>query len=54
MYDVEVTDVNTMQYTGKNKSRATKTGLIKGRTKAFKKAVVTLKEGDKIDFYSNI
>lgn len=54
MYEVEVIDVRTMQYTGKNRSRFTKTGIIKGRTKAFKKAVVTLKEGETIDFYSNI
>lgn len=54
MYDVEIVDVNTMQYAGKNRSRFTKTGVIKGRTKAFKKAIVTLKEGEKIDFYSNI
>ncbi len=54
MYDVEIAEVNTMQYAGKNKSRFTKTGVIKGRTKSFKKAIVTLKEGEKIDFYSNI
>ena len=29
-------------------------GIINGRTNAFKKAIVTLKEGDTIDFYSNI
>ena len=39
---------------GKNKSRYTKSGLINGRTNAYKKAIVTLKEGDTIDFYSNI
>ncbi len=54
MYDVEIIDVNTMRYSGKNRSRFTKTGLIKGKTEAFKKAIVTLKEGEKIDFYSNI
>ena len=53
-YNVTVTDVNTMVYAGKNKARYTKAGLIKGRTNAFKKAIVTLKEGDTIDFYSNI
>ncbi|MEE0805542.1 MAG: 50S ribosomal protein L23, partial [Prevotellamassilia sp.] len=37
-----------------NKSRYTKAGLIQGRTNAFKKALVTLKEGETIDFYSNI
>ncbi len=54
LYNVTVVDVNTMRYSGKNKSRYTKSGLIKGATNAYKKAVVTLKEGDSIDFYSNI
>ncbi len=53
-YNVTVLDVNTMKYAGKNKTRYTKAGLIKGRTNAFKKAIVTLKDGDSIDFYSNI
>ena len=53
-YGVTVTDVNTMVYAGKNKSRYTRAGLMKGRTNAFKKAIVTLKEGETIDFYSNI
>ena len=46
--------VNAMRYAGKNKSRYTKAGLLKGRTNAYKKAIVTLKEGETIDFYSNI
>ena len=54
MYNVTVVAVNTMNYDGKNKSRYTKAGFVKGRTAAFKKAIVTLKEGDTIDFYSNI
>ncbi|MBO5133753.1 MAG: 50S ribosomal protein L23 [Bacteroidaceae bacterium] len=54
LYNVTVVAVNTMVYAGKNKSRYTKAGLLRGRTNAFKKAVVTLKEGDTIDFYSNI
>jgi large subunit ribosomal protein L23 len=54
MYGVTVDAVNTMIYAGKNKSRYTKTGIIQGRTKSFKKAIVTLAEGDTIDFYSNI
>ena len=53
-YGVTVTDVNTMVYAGKNKSRYTRAGLMRGRTNAFKKAIVTLKEGETIDFYSNI
>lgn len=54
LYDVTVEAVNTMVYAGKNKTRFTKAGVISGRTKAYKKAVVTVKEGDEIDFYSNI
>ena len=41
-------------YAGKNKSRYTKSGMVRGRTNRYKKAVVTLKEGDTIDFYSNL
>ncbi len=54
MYDVEVIAVNTMIYPGKSKSRATKSGYIPGRTSVYKKAIVTLAEGQSIDFYSNI
>lgn len=54
MYNVTVLSVNTSNYHGKKKSRYTKTGVISGLTATYKKAIVTLKEGDKIDFYSNI
>ena len=54
LYGVNVVAVNTAKYAGKNKSRYTKAGFLKGRTNAFKKAVVTIKEGETIDFYSNI
>ncbi len=54
MYNVVVTEVNTCNYMGKVKSRYTKQGLLTGRANHFKKAVITLKDGDKIDFYSNI
>jgi large subunit ribosomal protein L23 len=53
MYDVIVEDVNTMNYSGKQKSRYTKSGVIHGRQTSFKKAIVTLKKGDTIDFFSN-
>ena len=51
MYSVTV---NTMVYQGDAKSRYTKAGVISGRTASFKKAIVTLAEGDSIDFFSNI
>ena len=54
MYNVKVSEVNTMRYDGKVKSRYTTAGFIQGRTNATKKAIVTLAEGDTIDFYSNI
>lgn len=54
MYGVSVESVNTIQYGGKAKSRYTKSGIITGKTKSFKKAIVTLAEGEMIDFYSNI
>ncbi len=54
MYNVVVMDVNTINYMGKLKSRYTKHGLLVGRADNYKKAIVTLKDGDKIDFYSNI
>ena len=53
-YNVKLIDVNTVRYAGKRSSRYTKAGLIKGQKNAFKKAIVTLREGDTIDFYSNI
>jgi len=53
-YNVNVVAVNTMRYNGKAKSRYTRAGVVRGRTNAYKKAIVTLKEGETIDFYSNI
>ncbi|MFM2292912.1 MAG: hypothetical protein RIS29_2725 [Bacteroidota bacterium] len=54
LYNVTVEDVNTLIVAAKDKSRYTKGGLVQGKSSAYKKAIVTLKEGDKIDFYSNI
>jgi large subunit ribosomal protein L23 len=54
LYGVDVTSVNTMVFSGKNKTRFTKSGVISGRTNAYKKAIITLAKGETIDFYSNI
>lgn len=54
MYGVSVTNISTAIYAGKTKSRFTKRGLFAGRRAAYKKAFVTLKEGQKIDFFANI
>ncbi len=54
MYNVTVTDVNTMIVAPKKRVRYTRSGMQRGATSAYKKAIVTLKDGDTIDFYSNI
>ncbi|MBU0487736.1 MAG: 50S ribosomal protein L23 [Bacteroidetes bacterium] len=54
MYGVAVESVNTMRYAGKVKGRFTRSGYVTGRSSSFKKAIVTLVQGETIDFYSNI
>ncbi len=53
-YNVAVTSINTMVYAGKSKKRFTKSAILDGRTNHFKKAIVTVADGDVIDFYANI
>lgn len=50
-YSVKVANVNTSVVPAKNKSRFTKTGFVSGRKQGFKKAIVTLVEGDTIDLF---
>ena len=54
LYEVTVLDVNTMVYGGKSKTRHTRSGVTSGKTNSYKKAVVTVADGEAIDFYSNI
>jgi len=54
LYNVKVTDVNTIIQRGKRVSRYTKAGLLRGKKSSYKKAIVTLEKGQIIDFYSNI
>lgn len=53
-YGVAVVNVATMNYGAKRSVKYTKSGMINGKTNAFKKAIVEVKEGETIDFYSNI
>ena len=53
-YGVSVIDVNTAVVPGKNKTRYTKAGFIQGMKGAYKKALVTVAEGESIDLYANI
>lgn len=54
MYGVTVTDVRTMNYSGKSKTRYTKTAIVSGRTPSYKKAIIAVAEGETIDLYGNI
>ena len=54
LYGVEVERVNTLIQRGKDASKHTKSGLIRGRKNSFKKAIIQLKSGHTIDFFSNI
>lgn len=54
MYSVSVMSVNTIIMPAKAKVRNTKSGLVKGRVSAFKKAIVTLSDGEEIDFFGDI
>jgi len=53
-YGVTVMDVNTLVVPGKNKTKFTKAGFVKGVKPAYKKALVTIAEGETIDLYANI
>ena len=53
-YGVSVIDVNTVVSPAKSKTRFTKAGFISGQKPSYKKAFVTVAEGETIDLYSNI
>jgi len=54
MYGVTIVALNTMVVDGKQKARNTKGGIVVGRSPKYKKAIVTLKDGETIDYYANI
>jgi len=53
-YGVSVVDVNTLVVPGKSKTRSTKSGIISGVKSGYKKALVTVAEGESIDLYASI
>ena len=53
-YGVSVEKVRTINVRPDRSTRYTKTGMITGKTNAYKKAIVQLSEGDTIDFYTNM
>ncbi|MBI1305418.1 MAG: 50S ribosomal protein L23 [Bacteroidetes bacterium] len=54
MYGVEVTDISTMVVRGKRKFRLTKAGYVNGKKSNYKKAIVSLKDDQTIDFYESV
>lgn len=53
-YGVTVLDVNTAVVPGKNKTRYTKAGFVKGQKPAYKKAMITVAEGETIDLFGTL
>jgi large subunit ribosomal protein L23 len=53
-FNVSVVNVRTMNIKGKSKTQMTRRGRFTGKTSHYKKAIVTLKEGDKIDLFANV
>ncbi len=53
-YGVTVVEVNTMNVRPDRSTKYTKSGMISGKTNAYKKAIVQVQEGETIDFYNNI
>ncbi|HCA80172.1 MAG TPA: 50S ribosomal protein L23 [Bacteroidetes bacterium] len=53
-FKVTVLSVRTLTVKGKRKTQLTRRGRFEGRTNTWKKAIVTLKEGDKIDYFENV
>jgi len=54
LFGVDVLAIRTMNYPPVRKTRYTKSGVVSGKTKAYKKAIVQIAEGQSIDFYNNI
>jgi large subunit ribosomal protein L23 len=53
-YGVNIVAINTMNVRPDRSTKYTKSGLIIGKTNAYKKAIVQVQEGETIDFYNNI
>jgi large subunit ribosomal protein L23 len=51
--DINIKEVRTMIVRGKRKRQFTRRGLVGGRQRSYKKAIVTLVDGE-IDFFENV
>lgn len=53
-FNVNITSIRTINIKGKQKTQMTRRGRFTGKTSQWKKAIITLKEGEKIEFFENI
>ena len=53
-FSVTVNSVNTLNMPSKTKNRNTRSGVLKGSVSGYKKAIITLSEGETIDFFGDI
>lgn len=53
-FNVHVTDIRTVNHPGKTKTQFRKSGRFTGKTARYKKAIVSLKEGEKIDLFEEV
>ena len=52
-FDVTVEKVHIVNVKGKSKQMNTKRGITKGKRPDWKKAIITLREGDSINFFES-
>jgi large subunit ribosomal protein L23 len=53
-FNVHVTEVKTINHSGKTKTQFRKKGRFTGKTAKYKKAIITLKEGEKIELFEAV
>ena len=53
-FEVHVVNVRTINHPGKTKTQFRKSGRFVGKTAKYKKAIVTLKEGEKIELFEQV
>ena len=53
-FNVHVISVKTINHSGKTKTQFRKSGRFTGKTSGYKKAIVTLKEGESIELFEEV
>jgi len=53
-FNVHVIDIRTVNHPGKTKTQFRKGGRFTGKTARYKKAIVTLREGETIDLFEEV